>query len=377
VSQRTRIIEGTWTCTSCRKTGIPGREKTCPACGNPRDEKAETEFDFGVGASPSGASAHETVTDAALLAKAQAGADWFCAFCGAGNPADAQLCRTCSAPRTERPPAGAAPPVPAAVAAAPPGRGRRWALGGCGLVILLVALFLAFGAWGSRAREVEGRVVSRSWHREAVRERFVRVTREGWQDEIAPRRTVLPVRGIGEVAGVEGVRDCARRQRGTRQVAAGRETVCEDRTRSVQCGTEQRCTTRDLGNGFAEEVCEDVPKYCDESYRDCREETRYRDEPVYGTLCRYDTWEWQSAGKLEESGAEEPPRWPSMALGSMEREQRTERYDVVLEYQHRGETHQHVLHPANESELAQWPAGRTATLTVSNFGEVKEVRAGD
>src|SRR3712207_8142227 len=61
-----------------------------------------------------------------------------------------------------------------------------------------------------------------------------------------PRSTLFPYttlfrsQGTGELAGVENVRDCVRRQRGTRRVADGTERVCRDRTRKVACGTEER-----------------------------------------------------------------------------------------------------------------------------------------
>ncbi len=378
MSERRRVIEGTWKCASCGAQDILGRHKSCPTCGSPRDSAGEMAFDFGA-RTESGASTREAVIDAALLATAEAGADWFCAFCRSGNRGDTQICRACSSPREERAltPDGPAPvEAKAASAVAQTSSAKRGCGCGCGtllagLLVLFIA-FLALGYWGSRTHDIDAHVVQRSWTRTSERQAFARVTREGWKSELTPRVSVMPVAGRGEVAGVEGVRDCSRRQRSTRRVATGTRQVCDDRTRQVQCGTDERCETRDRGNGFAEEVCRDVPRYCSESYRDCRDETSYRDEPVYDVMCRYDSWEWRAAGQLQERGGEEPPRWPSRALASQEREVRKEAYEVVFEYQAKG-AQQYTLQIASQAEYARWPKGSRARLTVNNRGQVKAV----
>jgi hypothetical protein len=381
LTTRRRIIEGTWTCTSCGSSGIPGRHKTCPSCGNPRDEARETQFDFGA-RSASGASDRATVSDPAALAAAAVGPDWHCAYCQTANRGDATVCRSCSAEREARA-LGPPPPTPAAqgaiaqplasppAAAGPPAK-RGCARRGClGLALLLVVAGL-FLWWGSRTRETTGRIVAHAWEREILRERFTPVVREGWQDELRAARTVLPVAGRGEVAGVERIRDCQRRQRGTRRVADGTETVCTTKTREVACGTEERCSVRDLGNGYAEEVCTDVTRTCSESYEDCREETRWREEPVYGVSCRYDTWEWQPAGSFRASGGSDPPHWPEVELAAADRAERRERYEVTVAWGDE-EAERHTFTVPSAGDFQRWPVGRTVALAVSNFGTVESV----
>jgi hypothetical protein len=184
----------------------------------------------------------------------------------------------------------------------------------------------------------------------------------------------MPVGGLKELAGTEAIRDCARRQRGTRKVADGRERVCRDVTRRVRCGTEESCTTKDLGNGFAEEVCRDVPKHCDETRRECEWETRYRDEPVYGVSCRYDTFEWRPAAQLREVGRDDAPRWPAQPLAELEREKRSESYELVFEYRDGVKRKRAVLKPASEAEFVRWTPGLQARLTIDNSGEVRGAR---
>jgi hypothetical protein len=154
-------------------------------------------------------------------------------------------------------------------------------------------------------------------------------------------------------------------------VATGTHRVCSDRTRRVQCGTEEKCHRKDLGNGFAEEVCDDVPKYCDQSYEDCRDETTYRSEPVYGEECRYDTWEWQPAAGAVAEGSNDSPAWPAISLGSLDRDRRKESYAVVVTY---GKGKQHTIEPKTEGEFATYVAGGSVHLVVNNFGNVVEAR---
>ena len=377
MARRTRIIEGTWDCTSCGNRGILGREKVCPGCGNPREQDVESKFDFGP-LTESGASTREAVTDAEALAAAAAGIDWYCAYCGSGNRGDGTVCRACSAERDQKtePPSPSAEPE-AAVTLPAPTAVRRGCLSpvavGCTAIGgALLALLIGLGIWGGRTREAEGRVVARSWKREVARETFTRVTRTGWRDEIAERRSVMPVRGAGESSGAERIRDCSRKQRGSRKVATGTRKVCSNRTRQVKCGTEEKCHRKDLGNGFAEEVCDDVPRYCSESYEDCRDETQYRDEPVFGEECHFDTWEWRSTRGAVAQGSDEAPSWPDLAPESLDREHRTEAYEVVVAYGPKAT--RHTIQAKSAEEFARFPSGAPVSVVVNNFGSVVEAR---
>ncbi len=390
-AKRTRIIEGTWDCTSCGSKGILGRHKVCPQCGNPRERGSETQFDFG-SETESGASARESVADAGLLKQAALGPDWRCSFCQATNAADLTVCRACAAPRAQSPeaPAPAPPqlhaligtpqaeapePVPADVPATPSSNRRRWGCLGCAVALGLgLVAFIILALWGARTQEYEGRVKARTWERVVHRESFVPVTKEGWRDELRTVRPVMPVRGSGEVGGLADVRDCRRAQRGTRRVADGTERVCRDVTRRVACGTKEVCKKRDLDNGFAEETCEDVTQYCDKTEEECRQETRYREEPVFDSRCRYTTWEWQASGEERASGRDDEPRWPSLTEASHDRLRREERYGVEVEYTRKGQVRTHTLTVASEAGYLGYQPGQPLTVVVNNLGRVKDVR---
>lgn len=373
MARRTRIIEGTWNCTSCDTKSIRARHKRCPQCNNPRELTGkESEFDFGGVDAASGKSLREGVTDASALALAKAGEDWFCAFCGAATRGDTTRCKHCGAERTDD--AKAAPRQAFDAPPPPPRPTKRKAP----VLLALGALFLCclgssvFGLWANKTHELPGEVTGTAWKRTVVQERFTRVTKQGWHNELRAVTARMPVNGTGEVAGVAAIRDCVSIQRGTRRVPDGTERVCRTKSRKVACGSEEKCRRKDMGNGFMEEVCEDVTKYCRESYEDCQNETRYRREPVYADQCTYDTHEWKPLTRREASGTDEAPRWPELAVGAADRLRREETYTVRLRYEDDG-AHEHVLEPEDERTFLVWKKGRGARLTVTNLGTVEKV----
>ncbi|MDY7232108.1 hypothetical protein [Hyalangium rubrum] len=386
MAKRIRIIEGTWNCTSCDTKGILARHKKCPTCNNPRELTGkESEFDFGGTDAATGKSLREGVNDEKALEMANAGADWFCAYCGASNRGDQTACKHCSAERTgdakalkEEADPGMPPPQPPRQQPPPPAKPPKKGLGKVGMVLIGIPVFccfttLVFGWWGSQTHDYTGQVTNTEWRRTVFQERFTAVTKQGWQDELKNQAPRMPVNGAGEVAGVENVRGCVSRQRGTRKVADGTERVCRTKSRKVACGTEEKCRTRDKGNGFKEEVCEDVTKYCSESYEDCDNETRYRNEPVYAQQCSYDTYEWKELGRKDAAGGDgEPPRWPELSVSAADRLRREEKYTVHVEYEDDGKK-QNTYEPKTEQEYLGWKKGQQVSVKVDNFGEVKQV----
>lgn len=379
MAKRTRIIEGTWNCTSCDAKGILARHKKCPHCNNPRELTGkESEFDFGGTDAATGKSLRESVTDEKALELAQAGADWFCAYCGASNRGDQKICKNCKAERTddanaleEEADPGLPPESPQAE---PPKKrtGLKVALALLGSVFFCCGGTVAYWVWEAMPHDTTGEITRTEWKRTVYQERFTPVTLEGWQDQLSTQSPRMPVNGTGEVPGVQNIRNCVSRQRTTRKVADGTERVCSTKTRKVACGTEERCRTRDKGNGFKEEICEDITKYCSESYEDCRNETRYRDEPVYAQSCSYDTYHWKEVTRREASGQDgEPPRWPELSANALDRLRRKEKYTIHIVYD--GGKEKTTLEPKTEQEYLAWKTGQQVNLTVTNGGEVKKI----
>ena len=143
---------------------------------------------------------------------------------------------------------------------------------------------------------------------------------------------------------------------------------------------------RDLGNGFAEEVCDDVDIYCDEAYEDCSMETRYcdeaytecedvmqyRSEPVFEDRCDYETWQWTEVGTQHTAGRDhEAPVWSDVSPTALQRTTRTERYGVSVAW---GEGEQYAIEPDSEAAFAQWPMGAVVAVEVSNLGVVRDCK---
>lgn len=352
MAERRRIIEGTWTCGECGTEDIPGRDKRCPSCGAAR-EQSETDFAFGATAA-SGKVEAATVEDAEALELAEAGADWHCAYCGAGNRGDGDRCAACGAFRSELPPTDdddATPPPPPEKK----GMGTLKKLG-IGLAVLVV-LGLVFAFWATRTTDMQGEVTALAWTHQLHHERFTKVDAEGWRTELREVRPKMPVDGAGEVAGLFDIRLCTRREKEPER--------CETKTVSEECGTEEKCEVKDLGNGFAEEVCRDVPKMCEREVEECT-------EAVFDDWCTYSTHTWETLETRTTEGTTDAPTWPAEpSLGERDRARREADYAVTVAYDG-GETH--TLHPTDVEAFERWEVGARASLAVNNLGQVRDVQ---
>lgn len=366
MSTTRRIIEGKWDCTSCGTKGVLGRHKECPSCGNPREAGAEMKFDFGETRSD-GSAAAETVTDADALKAAEAGADWFCAFCGTGNSQGLQKCGNCGADRTERKLDAPKDTVQEKVKE-PRNRSKLKGLALCAILVVGSCIY-----WGTREHQMSGSVISTSWKRSVSRETFIRGPRQEWRDNIKLGPARMPVNGAGEDPGGENLRACVRKYRRTVQEPCGVRNVCKNVSERYSCGSERKCSVRDKGNGFAEEVCRSVPKTCTRTVQKCANETRYCDRRIDDDWCTYDTWSWVAAAPVELRGEDSSPRWPEVRAGQLDRLTRQESYEVGIRYGEGDQVKNHTLNPATEGEYVRWRKGDSLRVTSNNFGTVTSV----
>jgi hypothetical protein len=324
-----RIVEGTWKCRECSTEGILGRHKACPSCGAVR-EAGEASFDF---------SARAVATDAEAVSLAQAGKDWYCFYCGGSNRGDGQKCLVCGADRRETTASDAA----AKRAAAPPPAPKSSWLNATGLGCLGLIVVCGGGLWwATSTTEEAAQVESVAWTREIKLERQEQETKTGWRSEMP--------------SGAEAVRDCRNLERQPRR--------CEQRTRQVQCGTEEKCHTENLENGFAKEICDDVPKMCPEAYEDCS-------GPIRDDKCTFDVWTWREVDSHKASGADDPPRWPEgFQAGAREREQRHESYAVKVV----AEGESLTWEPKSEAEFLKFHPKDSVTAVVDNLGSLQDLR---
>jgi membrane protease subunit (stomatin/prohibitin family) len=346
-------VELVWTCPRCG-TKNPGPQKFCNGCGAPQPKDVEFEQ----------AAEEKLLTDAAAIARAKAGPDIHCPYCGARNPATAKFCGSCGgnlaggaardqgrvlgahragpAPKVKCPACGTensadagrcsncGNPLPREAAkpadAAPPGAGRRIppaAAIGVGVCVLLavVAGALALG----RRTQTEASVASVHWERTIAVEALRPVEHEDWRDQIPSDATVGTCRQ--EV----------------------RRTQDDPAPNSIEvCGTPY---TVDLGNGEGEVV------------QDCEYQ-------VYDDLCSYTATEWTSVDRLVASGDALSPDWPSASLQSDERlGARQESYSVVFDAADRNYTYS----PPSETEFLRFDVGSRWILEVNALGGVLSV----
>lgn len=87
--------------------------------------------------------------------------------------------------------------------------------------------------------------------------------------------------------------------------------------------------TRDLGNGYFEEVTSQVPVYRTEYHTETYDDPVYVDVPVYGTKYYYEIDRWVHNRYVKSYGVDKKPFWEEFTLADKEREgDRAEKYIV-------------------------------------------------
>ncbi|MBA3530841.1 MAG: hypothetical protein H0T73_02815 [Ardenticatenales bacterium] len=324
------VREGRWDCQRCGSTGLFGRDKICHGCGSPRPEGVKF---YMTDDAP-------VITDQKVVEQAKAGADWICQYCGASNPALADKCQQCEAPKGQartqgvKEYKGAAPkdgketPAPAAQAlAAAPTSSAPWAKYaiplGIGAFVLFCCFAMSFVFFNTS--QTTGTVESFSWERTIEVEELQTVEETGW-DVPSDARVIHEEEAV----------------RSTEQTQVGERTYV--------------CGQRDLGNGFFEDV-------------ECTEPI-YESEEVYDTQYTYEVEKWVEVETERASGNNQDPYWPEIFLTDEQREgDRAETYTVHLEDES-GEDYE-----VNVS-LGRWDdfdVGDELTLEVNGFGAAELV----
>jgi len=262
------VREGKWRCPSCDAVN-KGRDMKCASCGNVRGE--DVKFFLEEDAAE--------VTDQSMLNQAKAGADWHCDFCGTDNRADADVCKQCGAPaagmkrRQQTMTGSAAEANTAQVKPAPKKNPLTLIISIAAVAIVAVTLLFLF-----RGKEDSIRLEGGEWTRSIAIETQEWVKHEAWYDQV-PRE--------GEIL---------------------RTWDAQRSTEMIQVGTERVKTgTKDMGNGYFEDVYEDRPVY--------------EERPIMDTKAEYRILEWQISRSVENSGdLSKPVEWPEINLSEGERE---------------------------------------------------------
>lgn len=345
-----------WTCPRCG-TRNPGPNKFCTGCGAPQPKDIQFEQ----------ASQEKLIEDEAELARAKAGPDVHCPYCGSRNPAGAKFCGACGgdlagaqARQAGRvvgafQPGPAAPiicpscgtqnpgdalacsscgtsltrsrPAEPAPAASPAGGTRRSlpvigiVLGGIVLCVLAIAGVVLLG----RTNDLQGRVQDTRWTRSIVIEELGPVQLGDWQDE-------LPSDAQSAT--------CSLKYRTSSDEPAAVSTEV--------CGTPY---TVDTGGGYGEVV------------QDCTYE-------VYDQWCEYTTNEWHTIDTTTASGSDLSPYWPELTLSDSQRSgEESETYEVTFQ------TPQGVYDytPTDIAEYSQFQTGSEWILRVNGLGAIISV----
>jgi hypothetical protein len=344
------FVQLEWTCPFCQSRN-PGPEKICLNCGAPQPD--DVEFHQPV--------QEELVTDEALIAKAKAGPDIHCPYCGARNPAGSEQCSGCmgdlseAALRKSGHVLGAHRDQPAAPVTCPFCQAENAATNrqcdNCGAALdaptvaqkeemppptptksrtglaIAAVIFLLLCCAGliylfTSTDEVSGEVVETTWTRTIAIEAFGPVSQSNWEDAIP--------------AGAS-INSCEDRYRRTQsQPAANAERVC---------GTPY---TVDTGTGLGEVV------------QDCEYE-------VYEPWCEYEVDAWYTFDEVNLNGQGVNASWPSLQLATDQREgSRSEQYEVVFAGD--GETYRYTTR--NYEQFQQYQVGSRWLLQVNTFGGV-------
>lgn len=347
-----------WTCPSCGSIN-PGPQKTCDACGAPQPEEGEFEQ----------AAQEKRITDETELARAKAGPDIHCAYCGARNPAGAETCVQCGAAVAEGKARAsgrvmgahrsrAAKPVPCpSCGAENPATARECSQCGasmarprtvsraarrtaavkssrfglpCGIIFGAAALlFILFIILSSRTKDVVGRVEAVEWTRTIAIEQLGPVSHEDWRDEIPSAGS------IGK---------CTRKAHHTQNdPAPNAEEIC---------GTPY---TVDKGSGYGEVV------------QDCQYQ-------VYEQWCEYTLDEWRKTDQVQLEGDDLNPGWPASRLGANQREgERDESYRCIFDADGKDYTYK----TGDLQRFTRCEIGSRWTMKVNTFNAVTSIEPAD
>jgi hypothetical protein len=317
------VYEGKWKCTYCGQMNL-GRDVTCVQCGQTRGKDVKFILDNDT----------SEVKDDNLVGLAKGGADWTCSFCSTNNRGSETKCHQCGAERgssasllTKK--VGASPADGKAMTPSAPARKRNLPLliGGiaAGVVAIGVLVYFLFFSTSAHMAVLE----KGSWERVIPIEENQWVTRTDWEDRVPATAVVL---------------DRWQEKYGTEK---------------VQTGTERRKTgTEDKGNGFFEDVYEDVPVYTEKD--------------VYKTKVKFRVREWVIVQTLKKTGElGSPPEWPAVVLAASQREGRRTETGMLL---FKGEDKQYQ-YAVSIPDLGKYRTGAKYTIWVTPLGAIKQVEA--
>lgn len=375
-------LEAQWTCSSCGRTGIPGRLKRCPSCGNPKDAGEAYE-------APTGKAAYLTPDELKAMGvdPTQHLSDEECGYCGAklqpgtqkcpncgaalgdvgytthvcpscGRESNAEKCPACGAMTEEKLVAHreAEPPVkqpPAWLRWLPPFLQKPQVLIPLLLILALACCCTISGIIAGIPKTETATVTDIAWERSIAVQEYQYVERGGWSlpaeaDLVSQETRIYSYNQI---------------QAGTEQ-SCGYEQSCD--TTSVYDHTERTC--------YDDGTCDEYDVYrdeqtCSDEYV-CNDVPVYEDVPIYQTWYNYNVWEWVDLEPVVARGSDIDIYWPETRLGETQNEgARTESCSITFTTE-KGATY--TYRPPC-SELYQYPRGSRWNIK-RNVDEILEIQ---
>jgi len=208
---------GYWDCPSCQHKKNLGPNATCAQCGRPRGPNIAFYTDDSA----------PTVEDPELVARARAGADWKCKFCGSDNQAGILDCHNCGAgpdgsvKRQEK--------FIASAASNPPAKRGTWKIVLAIVLALVGSVGLLIYFLFVRTKALEVTVESVAWVKTVEVEELTTDRRESWKDDVPAGATKI------------------------KSESKSRSKTVQDGTKKVKTGK------KDLGNGMFEDIYKEEP----------------------------------------------------------------------------------------------------------------------
>ncbi len=376
-------LEAQWTCSSCGRTGIPGRVKRCPGCGNPKDAGETYE-------APTGKAVYLTPDELKAMGvdPTQHLSDEECDYCGAklqpgtqkcpncgaalgdvgyttrvcpacGRESNAEQCPACGAATEEKlvahreatPPPAKQPP--AQFRQLPSFLQKPLVLIPILLVVGMICFCVISGIIAAIPRTETATVKEIAWERTIAIQEYQYNQHGDW---------TLPT-GADLVSQEERVASYNQVQVGTRQ----------------ECGYEESCTTESVYD-HTERTCYDDGT-CDEHdvYRDeqsctdeyvCEDVPVYESVPVYRTWYVYNIWEWVDVQPAVARGTDADMHWPETRLQENQVEGARSESCVVTFINDKGET---FTYQPPCAELSRYRRGSRWQIK-RNLNEILEVQ---
>ncbi len=341
-----------WDCANCG-TENPGPKKTCTQCGSPQPEGVKFH-------TPTGG--FKEVTDSKQIEEAERGPDVHCPFCGTRNADGSVKCTQCGGElkggkrrktgdrpdtdqdegidngeytKSEDPETGLVSDVLPSVSSYSPARyslptldrtnvvetlqtainSRVVQVGGLIAIVALCSWLIWMLFFNTTVVPVT--LNNFHWELNIPVEEYLWVDESGWS---------VPAGGI-ETSSEE------------RTTGYEQKQSCELVSKREQVGTEA-CNGRmkDRGNGYAEWVEDQCPKYEDRQVNECKMVDDYS-RPIKQTYYYYRIQKWIVTRNVPASGDDNNPVWPPVLLSQGEREGFRSQFFTVYYTDEKGEGH--------------------------------------